>query len=123
METPMENWNDDRLDELNRRVDDGFAKVDRRFEKFEGEVKEGFARVERRFEQMDRRFEQMDRRFEQVDRRFEQVATKEEMGEVRGELRHLNERFDRLLHALMVGGISFGITAFAALGGLVVTQV
>ncbi len=57
-----------------------------------------------------------------MNERFEKVATKEElgeikagMGEIRGELRYLNARFDRLFHALMVGGISFGIAAFAAL--------
>lgn len=32
MERPMTEWNDDRLDELNERVKEGFAKVDKRFE-------------------------------------------------------------------------------------------
>ena len=90
MERQMDSWNDDRLDALSRDMNERFDKVDERFEK--------------------------------VDERFEKVATKEElgeikagMGEIRGELRYLNARFDRLFHALMVGGISFGIAAFAAL--------
>jgi len=33
METPMTEWNDDRLDELNGRMKEGFADVDKRFEK------------------------------------------------------------------------------------------
>jgi archaellum component FlaC len=98
METPMDSWNDDRLDELSRRVDDGFK-----------EAREGFARI--------------DERFEKVDQRFGQVATKEEMGEIKADLRHLNDKFDRLLHALTVAGLSFGITLFATVAGLVLTQV
>jgi hypothetical protein len=41
METPMTEWNNDRLDELN------------------GRVKEGFVDVNKRFEQVDKRFEQV----------------------------------------------------------------
>jgi tetrahydromethanopterin S-methyltransferase subunit G len=41
METPMTEWNDDRLDELNGRMKDGFAEVDKRFEQ-----------VDKRFEQV-----------------------------------------------------------------------
>ena len=41
METPMTEWNDDRLDELNERT------------------KQGFAEVDKRFEQVDKRFEQV----------------------------------------------------------------
>jgi hypothetical protein len=77
METEMDSWNDDRLDELNGRVKDGFKAV-------------------------DKRFEQVDKRFEQVDKRFEQVATRDEMAEVRADLRSLNERFDRLYYTLLV---------------------
>ena len=77
METPMNSWNDDRLDELNGRVDHGFKAV-------------------------DKRFEQVDKRFEQIDKRFEQVASREEIAEVRAELRYLNERFDRLYYTLLV---------------------
>lgn len=41
MERQMDNWNDDRLDELSRRMDEGFK-----------EMREGFARVDRRFERL-----------------------------------------------------------------------
>jgi hypothetical protein len=43
----MSTWNDDRMDELNRDVKDGFARVDQ-------ETKDGFARVDQRFEQFNR---------------------------------------------------------------------
>jgi hypothetical protein len=45
-EGEVENWNDDRLDELSRRMDAGFK-----------EMRDGFARVDARFAQMDAKFE------------------------------------------------------------------
>jgi hypothetical protein len=66
-EGKVENWNDDRLDELNQTMKEGFAKSDR-------EMKEGFARLEQGmkevFERVDKRFEQVDKRFEKLDERF-----------------------------------------------------
>ncbi len=53
MHLMRESWTDERLDDLNDKVDRGFAKM------------------EQRFEQMERRFEQMERRFERIDERFE----------------------------------------------------
>jgi hypothetical protein len=78
METPMTEWNDDRLDEMNGRMKDGLL---------------------------------------DVGKRFEPLATKEEMSEVRAELRGLNQRFDRLLHTLMVIAWGFAGTVLAALVG------
>jgi tetrahydromethanopterin S-methyltransferase subunit G len=92
METPMTEWNDDRLDEMNERMKDGFAEV-------------------------DKRFPEVDKRFEQVDKRFEQVATKDEMAEVRTQLNRLNDRFDRFLFIFLgacVGLVgSFLVAAFS----------
>lgn len=93
----MDNWNDDRLDELSNRIDEGFK-----------EMREGFARVDR----------EMKDGFGRVDREM-----KAGFAEVRGEMSHLCDRVDRLAHALMVGGASFGLTAFATIAGLVVTQI
>jgi hypothetical protein len=66
METPMTEWNDDRLDELNERVKDGFAEVDKRFEKvderfvrLEGEMKAGFDKVDERFDILHERFDRL----------------------------------------------------------------
>ena len=72
MESRRDNWNDDRLDELSRRMDNGFEAVDRRMER-------GFN------------------------------AAREEMSELRADMRHLNERFDRLYYLVLVTIIgSFG---------------
>lgn len=95
-------WNDDRLDELNRRVDNGFKAVDQRLERVEREMKEGFA---------------------QVDKRFERVASREEVGELKGEMKRLNDKFDRLLHTQVAIAWGFAGTVLAAAIGLVVTAV
>lgn len=77
MERPMTEWNDDRLDELNGRVKEGFANVDERFEKvdehfirLEGEMKEGFAKVDERFRHTD---ERMEAGFERVNGRLDRI--------------------------------------------------
>ncbi len=44
-EGEVENWNDDRLDELSQTMKEGFAKSDR-------EMKEGFARVNDRIDKL-----------------------------------------------------------------------
>ena len=92
MEREMGSWNDDRLDELNQRVGEGFAKVDKRFE------------------QVDKRFEQVASREDLAEMK---LASREEIGEVKAELRHLNERFDRLYYTLLVVMIGLVGSLFA----------
>ncbi|MDQ2630144.1 MAG: hypothetical protein M3Y75_04085 [Actinomycetota bacterium] len=45
MEDRVDRWNDDRLDELSRRMDQGFKEL-------RGEMREGFARIDKRFERL-----------------------------------------------------------------------
>ena len=52
MEAKQTNWNDDRLDELSRRVDDGFK-----------EMREGFARMDEKF---DGRFDRLNDRLDKL---------------------------------------------------------
>lgn len=84
MEKPMDRWNDDRLDELNRRVDDGFK-----------EMREGFARIEARFEEVATR-----ESVAEVEARLDKTATRESVAEVSARLDRLegrlDDRFDRL---------------------------
>lgn len=61
-EGDVENWNDDRLDELSQTMKEGFARVDRRFE-----------RVEARFELVEG---EMNHRFDKVDHKFDRLADK-----------------------------------------------
>jgi hypothetical protein len=52
MERPMDSWNDERLDELSRHMDEGFK-----------EMRAGFERIDERFERLERHF---DERFERL---------------------------------------------------------
>lgn len=57
MESEMTHWNDDRLDELNERVKDGFAKAATREEM--GEVKAELHRVNNRLDQFGVRLDRV----------------------------------------------------------------
>lgn len=64
MEKPMTEWNDDRLDELNERVKDGFAKIDERFERVAtresiAEVKASIAETNGRLNRLDVRMDRL----------------------------------------------------------------
>jgi archaellum component FlaC len=99
METPMTEWNNDRLDELNGRMKEGFADVDKRFDKVDerfDKVDERFVRVEG---EMKAGFAKIDERFDKADERF---ATRDEMSELRADFRILIERFDRLYYLIVV---------------------
>ena len=60
-EAEMGNWNDDRLDDLNRRMETGFK-----------EMREGFARMDAKFERLPNR-EEIGQRFESTERRIDRV--------------------------------------------------
>ena len=64
----MENWNDERLDELKGRMDAGFKEM-------REEMREGFARIEQKFERLPSR-EEIDQRFESTERRIDRVSSR-----------------------------------------------
>ncbi|HWN73167.1 MAG TPA: hypothetical protein VNN15_05100 [Solirubrobacterales bacterium] len=84
-EGDVENWNDDRLDELSRRIDAGFK-----------EMRDGFARIDRRFEQMGEHYATKD----ETNRRFDKLDS---------QLLHINDRLDRMNNTLLIG--TFGVIA------------
>jgi hypothetical protein len=63
--TPREKWTDERLDDLSKKVDDGFADT-------KAEMREGFARVDGEIRElrkdMNARFDAMDARFDAFNR-------------------------------------------------------
>jgi len=75
-EGTVESWNDERLDELSRRMDSGFEKVATK-------------------DEMNLRFGEVDKRFDQVDRRF---------GRVEGQLDRINSRLDYMLGGMFLAG-------------------
>jgi hypothetical protein len=56
-EADMENWNDERLDELSRHMDAGFKEMREGFAKVDQEMKEGFARIDARLSDLATRKE------------------------------------------------------------------
>jgi len=78
-EGKVENWNDDRLDELSQTMKEGFAKSDR-------EMKEGFAQIDRKLDQIPTRAEidnrfaaanrEMNQRFNSTERRIDRVSNR-----------------------------------------------
>ncbi len=65
--TMRDRWTDDRLDDLNGKVDDGFKRMD-----------EQFARVDKKFDRIDARFERLDERlardFGRIDSRLDALG-------------------------------------------------
>jgi chromosome segregation ATPase len=85
MESMRESWTDERLDDLNRKIDSGFERVDADlrglrvemktdFVALRGELKAGFEGIDKRFERMDARFERINERFEALHRLLIQSA-------------------------------------------------
>jgi hypothetical protein len=82
----VENWNDDRLDELSQTMKEGFAKSDREMKEGFAKVDESFAGIERKLdrlptrEEIDSRFAAADRetsqRFDSTERRVDRVSNR-----------------------------------------------
>jgi hypothetical protein len=58
---PRETVTEHRLDALEKKVDEGFARVDKRFEEVDKRIDEGFARVDERFEKLTERIDAYNR--------------------------------------------------------------
>jgi tetrahydromethanopterin S-methyltransferase subunit G len=62
---PREKWTDERLDDLNKKVDDGFARVDADIRELRGEMNARFEKVDARLENLE---SSMNARFDAVNR-------------------------------------------------------
>jgi len=51
---PREKWTDERLDDLNKNVDDGFARLDADIRELRAGMNEGFRAVDARFDAQNR---------------------------------------------------------------------
>jgi hypothetical protein len=51
---PREKWTDERLDDLNKKVDDGFARIDADIRELRRDMNEGFRSVDARFDAVNR---------------------------------------------------------------------
>ncbi len=51
---PREKWTDERLDDLNKKVDDGFARLDKRIEGLDEDIKDLRREMNARFDALQR---------------------------------------------------------------------
>lgn len=63
-----ESWTDERLDDLNGKVDRGFERVDEEFRVQRGEISELRKEMNSRFDSIDARFESLEGRFAALNR-------------------------------------------------------
>jgi len=94
-EGTVESWNDERLDELSRRMDAGFEKAATKVE---------LTAVK---DEMNLRFGEVDKRFDQVDNRFNKIDA---------QLLHIHDRLDRMNNTLLMG--LFGLIAAVIANGI-----
>jgi tetrahydromethanopterin S-methyltransferase subunit G len=73
MEAMRESWTDDRLDDLNGKVDALRAEMKDEFAAVRTEMNDRFNKVDERFNKVDRRFERIDDRFQAMDARLLQI--------------------------------------------------
>jgi hypothetical protein len=104
---PEKKLTDDRLGDLDKKVDVGFAQVGKDFEKMDLQ----FAQVAKEFKKVDERFDKVDKRFEKVNERFGTVEGKIEGGfkELRREMNELGKELRR-----EIGGLRKGIYGSAS---------
>jgi len=88
-EGDVENWNDERMDELSRRMDAGFERAATKEE------------MNQRFDAVEK---EMNRRFDVVDGNF---------GKLEQQLGRLNDRIDRFGYAIMFFGFSLSAAVIA----------
>lgn len=81
---PRENWTDERLDDLNKKVDDGFADT-------KAEMRTGFTRVDGEIRELR---SEMNARFNSIDARFDKLNDS------------VNARFDRMQHTLIGSAVA-----------------
>ena len=65
---PREKWTDERLDDLNKKVDDGFADTKSAITETKAQMREGFARVDGEIKELR---QEMNARFHSIDARFD----------------------------------------------------
>ena len=102
MEAMRQSWSDDRLDDLNKRVDEGFARVDERFAQMEARM-DAQARPPRRQVSLD--------------------ATATELRlQMQADTHQLNSRFDAMQQTMMRVGAGLIGVFIASSAGLIATQ-
>lgn len=103
MEAMRERWTDDRMDDLNGKVDALRVEMRTEFAAVRGEMDRRFDKVDEQFDKVDGRFDKVDERFQMMEGRF--------------------ERMDARLLGIYRVMVVFCGSAMAALIGFIATQV
>jgi chromosome segregation ATPase len=85
---PREKWTDERLDDLNKKVGEGFARVEGEIKRLDGDIKRLNGDVRRLDGNLGELRREVNARFDKVDARFDAI----------------NERFEALNRTL-IGGL------------------
>lgn len=104
MEAMRQSWSDDRLDDLNKRVDNGFARVDARFAHLEERMEAGFNRLDAKIDT-------------KIDGSAAELRQEMKMG-----FDQVNARFDAMQQTMIRVGAGLIGVLVASGAGLVATQ-
>jgi predicted nucleic acid-binding Zn-ribbon protein len=105
MEALMQgDWNEDRLERLERKVDEGFARMDHQF----ALIDQRFTGIDQRFAGIDQRFAHVDLQLKEIDRRIDRLERQTDVG-----FHDLHARFDRMQQTIIItnGGIIVALIA------------
>ena len=104
----MHSWNDDRLDDLNNRVDAGFTRVEARIDSLDSKID---AKIDAKIDRLDAK----------IDAKIDAAAF-ELREEIKDGVHQINSRFDAMQQTFIrVGGGLIGVL-FASGAGLIATQ-
>lgn len=83
---------------MNRRMEEGFARLNQKFDKLDLKFDQGFDRMDERFDRLDHKFDQMfdkmGERFDRLDHKFDKID--EKVSTVRAELNDAKAAIARL---------------------------
>jgi septation ring formation regulator EzrA len=118
MEAMRQNWTDDRLDDLSRRMDKRFDQVDQRFDRVEGEMKAGFARVDSRFAGIDGKIEACEIQLARINEG--QGRNREAVAELHADSRQLHADLHALERTIAQVGFGLAFTLVVTVVGLLI---
>ncbi len=115
--TPRQSWSDHSLDELNKKVDDGFDGVEQRI-----------GRVETKVDALDKKVGDIDKKVDALDRRAGTLETKlgalekkvdEGFGRMDRDMRELRDEMKNLTRGLFTAAVAIVVAMIGSMATLV----
>ena len=123
METVRERWTDDRMDDLNHKVDVLADRMDDGFRELRAEMSKRFDKVDAQFEKVDAKFDKVDAQFDKVDAQFDKVDAQFDKVDARFET--MDGRLDAMQRTMIHGFVAMTtaiVAGFGGMAGLIATQ-